>query len=122
MDDQALEFFAWGARSWICAGSNFLPEEHVALYEACAVRGDFATGRRIMSAMLPLMRVLEQGGKFIQCVKHGVEATGLSAGPMRPPLQGLNEDEKRELEQVIRTLKTAVNGIAGADRADAALA
>jgi 4-hydroxy-tetrahydrodipicolinate synthase len=41
---------------------------------------------------------------------------------MRPPLQGLNEDEKRELEQVIRTLKTAVNGIAGADRADAALA
>ena len=24
-DDQALEFFAWGARSWVCAGSNFLP-------------------------------------------------------------------------------------------------
>ncbi|MFY9206841.1 MAG: dihydrodipicolinate synthase family protein, partial [Yoonia sp.] len=22
MDDQALEFFAWGARSWVCAGSN----------------------------------------------------------------------------------------------------
>lgn len=33
-DDQALEFFAWGARSWVCAGSNFLPREHVALYEA----------------------------------------------------------------------------------------
>lgn len=61
MDDQALEFFAWGARSWICAGSNFLPEEHVYLYETCAVQGDFAKGRRIMSAMLPLMRVLEQG-------------------------------------------------------------
>ena len=25
MDDQALEFFAWGARSWVCAGSNFTP-------------------------------------------------------------------------------------------------
>lgn len=111
MDDQALEFFAWGARSWICAGSNFLPEEHIALYQACAVQGDFTKGRRIMTAMLPLMRVLEQGGKFIQCVKHGVETTGLKAGPMRPPLKGLNKDEKRELEQVIRTLKATVKAI-----------
>lgn len=111
MDDQALEFFAWGARSWICAGSNFLPEEHIALYEACVVRGDFSKGRRIMSAMLPLMRVLEQGGKFIQCVKHGVEVSGLRAGPMRPPLKGLNKDEKRALEQVIDTLKTTVKAI-----------
>ncbi|WP_265516866.1 dihydrodipicolinate synthase family protein [Nitratireductor luteus] len=111
MDDQALEFFAWGARSWICAGSNFLPEEHVFLYETCAVHGDFAKGRRIMSAMMPLMRVLEQGGKFIQCVKHGTEGAGLRAGPMRPPLRGLNKDDKRELEQVIRTLKTTIAAI-----------
>lgn len=111
MDDQALEFFAWGARSWICAGSNFLPEEHVLLYKTCAVDGDFAKGRRIMSAMMPLMRVLEQGGKFIQCVKHGVAANGLPTGPMRPPLQGLTIDEKRALEQVIRTLKVTINSI-----------
>lgn len=111
MDDQALEFFAWGARSWICAGSNFLPEEHVFLYKTCVVSGDFAKGRRIMSAMMPLMRVLEQGGKFIQCVKHGTEITGLRAGPMRPPLRGLNKDDKRELEQVIRTLKTTIAAI-----------
>ncbi len=62
MDDQALEFFVWGARSWVCAGTNFLPKEHIALYRACAVEGDFDKGRRIMSAMGPLMRVLEQGG------------------------------------------------------------
>jgi 4-hydroxy-tetrahydrodipicolinate synthase len=111
MDDQALEFFAWGARSWICAGSNFLPEEHIALYETCAVNGDFSKGHRIMSAMMPLMRVLEQGGKFIQCVKHGVAATGLRSGPMRPPLKGLNKDEKRELEEVIRRLKTTIQAI-----------
>lgn len=108
MDDQALEFFAWGARSWICAGSNFLPEEHVALYRACAVEGDFAKGRRIMAAMMPLMGVLEQCGKFIQCVKHGVEVSGLRAGPMRPPLQGLTAGEKAELETVIAALKADV--------------
>ena len=108
MDDQALEFFAWGARSWVCGGSNFLPAEHLALYRACAVEGDFAKGRRIMSALMPLMRVLEQGGKFIQCIKHGCEMAGQYAGPPRPPLKPLNKDDKRQLEQVVRVLKTTI--------------
>ena len=94
MDDQALEFFAWGARSWVCAGSNFAPEAHIALYNACAVEGDFTKGRAIMSAMLPLMRVLEQGGKFVQSIKHGVTMRGIDAGPPRKPLQPLNKDDK----------------------------
>jgi len=104
MDDQALEFFAWGARSWVCAGSNFAPEIHIAMYQACAVEGDFDKGRKIMSAMMPLMRVLEQGGKFIQCVKHGMSARSLPSGPPRRPLQPLNKDDKRSLEQVIRVM------------------
>lgn len=108
MDDQALEFFAWGARSWVCGGSNVLPAEHIALYRACALEGDFAKGRRIMSALMPLMRVLEQGGKFIQCIKHGCEMMGRYAGPPRPPLKPLNKDEKRELEQVVRVLRTTI--------------
>ena len=108
MDDQALEFFAWGARFWVCGGSNFLPTEHVALYNACVVEGDFAKGRRIMSAMMPLMRVLEQGGKFIQTIKHGVTMTGIEASAVRPPLKALNKDDKRALEQVVRVLKRTI--------------
>lgn len=111
MDDQALEFFAWGAPFWVCGGSNFLPDEHIALYDACVGRGDFATGRRIMSAMLPLMRVLEQGGKFIQTIKYGVTLNGIEAGAMRRPLTALNKDEKRNLEQVVRVLKTTIAAI-----------
>lgn len=111
MDDQALEFFAWGAKIWVCGGSNFLPREHIALYEACVLEGDFSKGRRIMSAMMPLMRVLEQGGKFIQCIKYGCELVGLKAGPPRAPLRPLNKDDKRELEQVVRTLKTTISTI-----------
>ncbi len=113
MDDQALEFFAWGARSWVCAGSNFAPEAHIALYKACAVEGDFTKGRRIMSAMLPLMRVLEQGGKFVQCIKHGVTLRGIECGPPRRPLQPLNKDDKRQLAEVIRTLDRAIAQIEG---------
>jgi len=113
MDDQALDFFAWGARSWVCAGSNFAPKAHIALYQACAVEGDFTKGRAIMSAMLPLMRVLEQGGKFVQCIKYGLTLRGIDAGIVRRPLQPLNKDDKRELEQVIRTMNTTIAAITG---------
>jgi len=111
MDDQALEFFAWGARSWVCAGSNFAPEAHIAMYKACAVEGDFDKGRRIMSAMLPLMSVLEQGGKFVQCIKHGLTLRGIPVGPPRRPLQPLNKDDKRALEQVVRVMNTTIETI-----------
>ncbi len=114
MDDQALEFFAWGARSWVCAGSNFAPEAHIALHRACVVEGNFTKGRAIMSAMLPLMRVLEQGGKFIQCIKHGLSTRGFDVGPPRKPLQPLNKDDKRQLEEVIRTMNTTITDIEGA--------
>ncbi|UWQ77175.1 dihydrodipicolinate synthase family protein [Leisingera sp. M658] len=111
MDDQALEFFAWGAPFWVCGGSNFLPAEHVALYNACVVEGNYTKGRRIMSAMMPLMHVLEQGGKFIQTIKHGVTLNGIAAGAMRAPLKGLNKDDKRALEQVVRVLKQKIADI-----------
>jgi 4-hydroxy-tetrahydrodipicolinate synthase len=111
MDDQALEFFVWGARGWVCGAGNFLPEEHLALYNACVVEKNFDKGRRIMTAMLPLMRVLEQGGKFVQSIKYGCELSGLPAGPVRKPLRGLDNDQKRELEVTIRTLKTTISNI-----------
>ena len=108
MDDQALEFFAWGARGWVCGAGNCLPAEHLALYEACVLENDFRKGRRIMSALLPLMSVLEQGGKFVQSIKYGCELAGLPAGPVRKPLRGLTKEQKREVEVVIRTLKQTV--------------
>ncbi|MBP1862227.1 dihydrodipicolinate synthase family protein [Rhizobium herbae] len=116
-DDQALEFFAWGARSWVCAGSNFLPREHVALYEACVLEKNFDKGRAIMTAMLPLMDFLECG-KFVQSIKHGCEIIGLRTGSVRAPLRPLNSEEKRTLETVVATLKRTVAQItSGANNA-----
>lgn len=106
-DDQALEFFAWGARSWVCAGSNFLPAEHVALYEACVVEKDFDKGRRIMTAMMPLMNNLDEG-KFVQKIKHGCTLAGLKAGGPRLPLLPLGADEAKAFEAVVAALKRDV--------------
>ncbi|WP_376703086.1 dihydrodipicolinate synthase family protein [Mesorhizobium sp. ISC25] len=116
-DDQALEFFAWGARSWVCAGSNFLPREHVALYEACVLEKNFDKGRALMTAMLPLMDFLECG-KFVQSIKHGCELIGLKTGGVRAPLRPLNSEEKRTLQTVVATLKRTVTQItSGANHA-----
>jgi 4-hydroxy-tetrahydrodipicolinate synthase len=112
-DDQALEFFAWGARSWVCAGSNFLPREHIALYEACVLERNFDKGWRIMSAMLPLMDFLE-GGKFVQSIKYGCEVAGLRTGGVRAPLRGLEEGEKQSLQAVVTQLKKEIAAVVGA--------
>ncbi|MGF6090120.1 dihydrodipicolinate synthase family protein [Pseudomonas sp. 18173] len=111
-DDQALEFFAWGARSWVCAGSNFIPREHVALYEACVIEKDFDKGRKIMSAFMPLMDFLESG-KFVQSIKAGCELNGLRTGSVRSPLQPLYEHEKQALKDIISTLKRDVAQVIG---------
>ena len=111
MDDQALEFFAWGARGWVCAGANCLPGEHIALYRAVAVENDIAKGRRIMSALMPFMGVLEQSGKLIQVVKYACELKGLPSGPVRKPIQSLSVQEKKEVEQILETLEDTMAGI-----------
>ena len=69
-----------------------------------------------MYAMLPLMRVLEQGGKFIQCIKYGLTLRGIDAGPPRKPLYPLNADETRDLEQVISTMNTTISAITRAPK------
>ena len=111
-DDQALEFFAWGAKSWVCAGSNFIPREHVALYEACVIEKNFDKARKIMGAMMPLMDFLE-GGKFVQSIKYGCALNGLSTGSVRKPLYDLDATEKQELERVVTELKRTIAQITG---------
>lgn len=109
-DDQALEFFAWGARSWVCAGSNFIPHEHLALYRACVQENDFVKGRKIMAAMMPLMDFLESG-KFVQSIKYGCTFNGLNTGSVRAPLHDLSTEQQEQLAAIISRLKAEVAAI-----------
>lgn len=110
-DDQALEFFVWGARSWVCAAANFFASECLALWDACVQRSDFVTGRRLMKALLPVLTVLERGGKFVQCVKYACELDGLPAGEVRAPLRPLEKELKRQMRESVQTARTTVNRI-----------
>ena len=104
-DDQALEFFVWGATSWVCALGNFIPREIVLLYQTCAVDGDYTMGRKLMSALLPLASLLERGGSFMQCVKHACALDGLPTGEVRPPLAPMGDDLKDQTAAVLEQVK-----------------
>lgn len=119
-DDLALEFFAWGATSWVCAGANCLAREHIALFDACVRERDFAKGRRLMAAMLPFLTLLERGGKFIQSVKFGCEISGVPAGRPRLPLADLAASDQQLLREVIQTLRSNVDEIVSGNGAEAA--
>ena len=110
-EDQVLETLAWGAEAWVCATANIFPHECRRFLEICGYSGDFVTGRRIMSALLPLMHALEQGGKFIQCVKYGAEMQGLKPGVARPPMRPMKKELAREMDEIVRTARTVVNAI-----------
>lgn len=104
MDDQALEFFAWGAKSWVGGASNFLPEAHTELFDACVNRGDFATGRQLMAQLLPVLELLERSGKFIQYVRYGCELAGTPVGIAREPLGTLTAEECQAFAKLVKPL------------------
>ncbi len=110
-EDQALEFFVWGATSWVTPMGNFFAEEVVALYDACAKEKNFGKARRIMAALLDLTTVLEGGGQLIQCTKFACDYFGLPAGTVHPPMKPLEEEAKDDLREVLKTARSNIRAI-----------
>ncbi|GLU40759.1 MULTISPECIES: 4-hydroxy-tetrahydrodipicolinate synthase [Pseudomonas] len=97
-DDQALDFFLWGASSWICGPANCFPDQVTDFYRKFA-SGDLAGAQDVMRSLFPVMASLESG-KFVQKVKYGCELAGFSAGNARAPLLPLTDEEKAEFRKV----------------------
>jgi 4-hydroxy-tetrahydrodipicolinate synthase len=110
-EEQVLEFAAWGAKSWVCATANFFPSECVQLMDILGKQSDFEKGRALMSAFMPLMQALEQGGKFLQCVKLGCEQQGRPGGKVRLPLLPIDDALKREMISVIDKTRASLHSI-----------
>jgi 4-hydroxy-tetrahydrodipicolinate synthase len=100
-EDQVLEFFSWGAQSWVCACANIFPKACVAFYEACVVEKDFVKGQQFMATLMPVMELLEQSGKFVQCVKLGAKLQGVDGGPVRLPMMELEAPMAADVKAVI---------------------
>ena len=102
-EDQVLEFFSWGAQSWVCACANIFPKACVAFYQACVVDKDFVKGQQFMAILMPVMELLEQSGKFVQCVKLGAKLQGIDGGPVRLPMMAMSDEMSAQVQSVIET-------------------
>ena len=110
-EEQVLEFAAWGAKSWVCATANFFPSECVQLMDILGKQSDFEKGRRLMAAFMPLMKALEQGGKFLQCIKLGCEQQGRPSGKVRLPLLPIEDSLQKEMIGVIDNTRSSLHSI-----------
>ena len=91
---------ALGAKGSVWGASNIIPELSVALWDALAVRDDLAEGRRLWAAIWPVCDALESTN-YVAAVKTGLDVIGRSAGPVRPPIAPLNEEERARLAAAI---------------------
>ena len=97
-DDQALDYFLWGTRSWIGGAASCAPRQHAAVLQA-AQAGDFIKARALMDKLLPMLRNME-GGSYTQKVKVGCQLLGIPVGGPRQPLLPLLEEDRLEFERV----------------------
>lgn len=93
-DDQPVDFFFWGAKSWIAGAANVFPEEQVALFNATQ-QGDWDKAKQIMSDMYPAIHSMESGN-YNQKAKAGCLKGSVEVGSVRVPLTAMPEDEKAE--------------------------
>jgi 4-hydroxy-tetrahydrodipicolinate synthase len=98
-DDQAVDYFVWGVRSWLAGTSNVLPTHHVRLLEA-SLRGDHAEAVRIFDGMLPWVQNMESGS-YNQKAKLGLGHQGIQCGDVRQPLLPLLDDVAAETLRVL---------------------
>jgi 4-hydroxy-tetrahydrodipicolinate synthase len=101
-DDQALDYFLWGATAWIGGAASCAPLQHHAVLEA-ALAGDFVTARARMDKLMPLLRSVE-GGSYLQKVKLGCELLGIPVGPPRRPLLPLTDEDRVEFEKIFKSI------------------
>ncbi len=94
-DDQAVDYFSWGVRSWLAGTSNILPRHHTAIMDA-ANAGDHATAYRLFDGIVAWIQNMESGS-YNQKAKLGLLHQGIATGPVRQPLLPLEDEMAAEL-------------------------
>lgn len=101
-DTLALESLAVGAIGWVGGVVNVVPAAHCELFSAMVQRRDLDAARSIYYQLLPLLHLMEGGGKYTQYVKAACRLAGYDVGAPRAPLQEPAEDEIEALRSALR--------------------
>jgi 4-hydroxy-tetrahydrodipicolinate synthase len=101
-DTISLESLMVGAIGWAGGVANVLPKEHAALYDLVVKKKDYEAARELFFSMLPLLELMEGGGKYTQFVKAACGLVGHPAGSPRQPLLAPTAEERASLRKALK--------------------
>ncbi|MFA5237358.1 MAG: 4-hydroxy-tetrahydrodipicolinate synthase [Methanoregula sp.] len=104
-DNLTLPIMALGGAGVISVAANVDPKRMVAMCEA-AGKGDWKKALTLHYALAPLFRSMFIDTNPIP-VKKAVELMGMAGGPVRLPLDNLDEKKTAELRKVLATIPVA---------------
>ncbi len=101
----AAAYRALGVPVYSSAVFNFIPETAMAFYKAIRA-GDHATTNALLDKFfLPFLEIRNRkAGYAVSIVKAGARIVGHSGGPVRAPLQDMDESETEALRALIEAL------------------
>jgi len=101
-----LQGLAAGADGWISGFLNFLPDEAVALYEACRINPNLEQALQIWRRMALFVQLYfspEHGQvSDLPLWRAGLELRGQHGGFSRAPLLPLSTEQRQDLADVMR--------------------
>jgi len=119
MGERLFSFEAlYACTGFVSGNANFMPDLSYSLYKAAAA-GDFSEVTDIVNSMVPYDSFMDKvtanhgpytgigeagGNMYISVIKAAMDIVGLRGGEVRLPLVGLNEEEKADLRDVLRTI------------------
>ncbi|MFJ9389094.1 5-dehydro-4-deoxyglucarate dehydratase [Nocardioides sp. NPDC101246] len=98
----ALPLLQLGVSTYSSALFNFAPKWAIEFYDAVRAQDRDEVYRRLNEFVIPYLDIRDRtAGYAVSIVKAGLAAIGRPAGPVRPPLTDLREDEVAELRDLI---------------------
>jgi len=101
-DNITLPIMALGGAGVISVAANVDPKRMVAMYEAMK-QGDYQKALVLHYALSPLLRAMFIDTNPIP-VKKAVELIGMAGGPVRLPLDDLDDKKTEQLKKILATL------------------
>jgi len=99
----ALPYQALGASTYSSAIFNFLPEWAMSFYRSVRAGDTDDVHARLRDFVVPYLDIRDRNaGYAVAIVKAGMTAVGRSAGPVRPPLSDLTDEELADLTELVK--------------------
>ena len=99
----ALPLLQLGMSTYSSAMYNFVPEFALEFYRDVRNQDRAAVNEKLNRFVLPYLDIRDRvQGYGVSIVKGGLKAVGRNAGPVRPPLQDMSEQDLADLTALIR--------------------